>query len=69
MKRVPVSSSNVLEVGYDGEAKTLEVEFKGGAVYHYADVPLANYEALLLADSVGSYLAAQIKPKYACKRA
>ena len=68
MKRVPVSSSNVLEVGYERETKTLEVQFKSNAVYQYAAVPLATYEALLLADSVGGYLAQHIKPHFACKK-
>ena len=40
MNRTPVNSSNVSSVGYDPTSLTLEVEFHGGAVYQYFDVPI-----------------------------
>jgi hypothetical protein len=50
-----VKSSNIAPVGYDLMSSTLEIEFKGGAVYRYADVPYHKYESLMLADSKGTY--------------
>jgi hypothetical protein len=64
MDRVAVNSSNVETIGYDADSQTLEVEFKNGTVYQYFDVSERVYEELRNADSVGGYLAAQIKGSY-----
>jgi hypothetical protein len=69
MERVQVSSSNVESVGFDEDSETLEVEFKNGALYQYFDVPKNVYEGLVGADSVGGYLAANIKGVYRYSRA
>lgn len=61
IKRTPVTSSNVISVGWADDV--LEVEFKGG-VYHYAGVPKATYDELMKAESVGRYINAFIKPRY-----
>ncbi len=68
MKRTPVSSSNVVSVGYDAGALLLEVEFKSGTVYQYSGVPEWQYVALIHAGSVGSYLSDSIKPRYPYRR-
>jgi hypothetical protein len=39
MDRTPVSSSNLSSVGYDPDEQILEIEFNGGRVYQYYDVP------------------------------
>ena len=67
--RVPVQSSNVAAVGYHGESRTLTIEFKGkgdqpGRIYDYPDVPPEAHEALMNAESIGSHLAAVIRPNY-----
>lgn len=64
MKRTPVKSSNLISVGYDESSQTLEIEFKEGRVYRYFNVPMSVYVALMAANSVGSYHAANIKEKY-----
>lgn len=64
MKMEPVNSSNVQTVGHDDDSSTLQVEFKNGAMYQYFDVPEAVFIALREADSVGGYLAANIKGTY-----
>jgi DNA helicase HerA-like ATPase len=64
MERNPVTSSNVESVGYDAETMTLEVEFQDGAVYQYFDVPENVHNEFVGADSIGSYLAREIKGKY-----
>lgn len=68
MERSEVTSSNVEEVGYDAEARTLEVMFRGGAVYQYHGVPEDVYLGLLDAPSVGGYLGRSIKGVYRCER-
>ena len=61
MIRTQVSSSNVMEVGYDLETATLEIMFKGDMVYQYFDVPESQYQNLINAGSVGEYLNDNIK--------
>lgn len=64
MNRTPVSSSSIASVGYERETATLEVEFADGGLYQYFDVPEHEYEALVGADSIGSYFANQVKGVY-----
>lgn len=64
MKRTPVTSSNLLSIGYDAETNTLEVEFKGGTIYQYFDVPEDEYESLMNAPSHGVYFSANIRDNY-----
>ncbi|AHG43241.1 MULTISPECIES: KTSC domain-containing protein [Pseudomonas] len=68
MERSPVSSSNVESVGYDEDSETLEVEFKNGTLYQYFDVPQSAFNGLVNADSVGGYLAENIKGVYRYSR-
>lgn len=64
MNRIPVTSSNISSIGFDEDSNTLEVEFIGGTVYQYFDVPFAVYEALLDSPSKGQYYAQHIKGYY-----
>jgi KTSC domain-containing protein len=64
MERVPVSSSNIVSIGYDPTNKTLEVEFKGGGLYHYHDVDPSVHAGLLRAPSIGKHLNTHIKEKH-----
>jgi hypothetical protein len=64
MDRVPVTSSNLASIGYDEASLTLEIEFIGGRVYQYFDVPPAAYAELISADSHGVYFCAYIRNNY-----
>ncbi len=64
MDRVPVSSTNLVSVGYDSDSQTLEIEFKGNSVYQYFGVPPHIYEELVNAPSKGSYHHQHIKDVY-----
>jgi len=44
MERKAVRSTNVASVGYDPKSKVLEIEFKSGGVYQYANVPEKRYQ-------------------------
>ncbi|WP_354641414.1 KTSC domain-containing protein [Kitasatospora camelliae] len=68
MVRTPLESTCVRSAGYDTEARELEIEFTGGAVYRYLAVPAAVYGELLAADSHGRYLNARIKGVFAYRR-
>lgn len=64
MNRIPVESSNISSIGFDEDSSTLEIEFHGGAVYQYFDVPFAVYEALLSSASKGQYYSQHVKGYY-----
>ena len=59
---VPVKSSQIDSVGHSGD--TLAVKFKNGGTYHYHGVSADQFAALQKAESCGSYLHSQIKPKH-----
>ena len=65
---VPVSSSNLSAVGYDGQTKQLFIRFHSGALYVYNNVPQSIYEGLMNASSHGQYHAAYIKNAYPYRR-
>lgn len=69
MDRTPVKSSNVASVGYDPDAKTLEIEFKDGSVYHYHNVESDTHVGLMSAKSHGQYIHANIKGSYKFSKA
>jgi len=64
MERIPVSSSNIQAIGYDADSQTLEVEFKKGPAYQYTGVPQSEYDAMMAADSKGTFLNTNIKGRY-----
>jgi len=64
MERAPVTSSDLCSVGYDAESLMLEIEFKKGAVYQYAGVPLEEYQNLMNASSHGRYFNTNIRSRY-----
>lgn len=68
MNRIPVTSSNLVAVGYDPANAVLEIEFRGNAVYRYAQVPDSVYRALMRAESLGSYFHRHIRDHYRTTR-
>jgi len=63
-----IESSNIAAVGYDVETETLQVEFNNGSLYQYFNVPEHIYQGLFSADSVGTFLAQNIKGSYRYSR-
>ena len=61
MNRTPVTSSAIVSVGHDPATNTLEIEFKGGRGYQYADVPVEKHLALMGAESIGKHFAGHIQ--------
>ena len=64
-----MSSSAVRSVGYDDALHILEIEYISGEVYRYYGVSRAAYERLDKAESKGTYVNQEIKPKYAYQKA
>ena len=50
-----VVSSNLSAIAYDPRTREMEIEFKGGAVYRYFNVPKRVYTGLLNSGSHGKY--------------
>ena len=50
---IPVQSSRVDSIKYDGESETLYVIFKGGKQYSYEDVSNEEYQSLMSSESIG----------------
>ena len=65
---IPVQSSNVAEVGYDEENEIAYVRFLSDALYIYKGVPKWNFDGLVNAPSVGSYLNVNFKNVYPYER-
>lgn len=60
-----VDSSNVEAIGYDSDSQELHVQFlKSGDTYVYYNVDEYVFQEFLQADSKGSYLNTNIKPRY-----
>ena len=67
-RRVPVQSSNISSVGYDGSTKTLQVEFRDQTVYEYDGVPEDVYDGLLAASSPGMYFHRAVRGRFPYRR-
>jgi hypothetical protein len=64
MRRTRVESTTLRSAGYDRRQCVVELEFTSGAVYQYLDVPAAVHEALMVAESKGTYFNHEIRDDY-----
>jgi hypothetical protein len=62
MTLIPVSSTAIRAIGYDGY--TLTVEFRTGRTYDHRGVPYSVYEGLMQAPSKGAYYNRNIRGRY-----
>ncbi|SFS18040.1 KTSC domain-containing protein [Agrococcus baldri] len=60
----PVESSSVDAVGFDPARNELTIRFVGGGTYVYGMVPRAVFEALLAAESIGTFVNQRVKPRF-----
>jgi hypothetical protein len=63
-KLIPVESSSIHHVGYDPLTQRLFLEYEGGRLYEYLDVPDDLYVRLMKAESIGRFVNYAIKPHY-----
>lgn len=68
MDRQQVQSSNIVSIGYDDGASTLEIEFASGSIYQYYGVPRHIYDELMQAPSKGKFFSTYIRNAYPCSR-
>lgn len=68
IEMIQVGSSNVDSVGYDSELQLLYIRFLNGSEYMYRDVSQYEFDGLINAPSVGSYLHRNIKNSYPYER-
>lgn len=68
IQRIPVESASVASVGYAVDVRTLEVEFRSGAVYRYFDVPAEIYGGFVVARSKGAYFSSAVKGQFGYAR-
>ncbi|MDR3611401.1 MAG: KTSC domain-containing protein [Ignavibacteriaceae bacterium] len=68
IEKIFVSSSNVEALGYDDNTQTLRVWFLNGSIYDYRGVGKMEFEGLLNAPSIGSYLHKNIKGQYSYEK-
>lgn len=66
--RVAVASSSLVSIGFAREARTLEIEFRSGAIYRYLGVPAKVFAEFQKAESKGRYFAESIRGKYDFQR-
>jgi hypothetical protein len=59
-----VQSGALASVGYDAEARALEIEFRSGRVYRYEEVPPSVHDWLLRAPNKGVFVTRQIVGRY-----
>ena len=59
-------SSQIDALAHDDDG--LYVRFHNTSVYGYPNVPVAIFEQMKVAESVGKFLNAQIKPSYSYER-
>ena len=68
MERVPVKSSHFVSVGYDPAARKMQIAFKNGAIYEYANVPEQFHKTLMEADSSGEFFHKNVKPHFEARK-
>lgn len=63
-----MESSALRSVGYDAGTRVLEIEFVGGAVYEYTEVPRRVHEELMGAPSHGRCFGRVVRGRYPYQR-
>ena len=64
MERIAVRSRDIAIVGYEPASQLLEIAFRNGGVYQYANVPPEIHKGLMDAASHGVYFNKHIKDQY-----
>jgi len=64
ISKIPVRSSNVKTICYFDDTCILEVEFRSGSTYQYANVSLEVFEQFKSSNSKGGFLCDYIKGRY-----
>jgi hypothetical protein len=66
--RVVVDSSSLRSIGYDAATSILEVEFRNGSVYQYANVPSELWARFRHAPSLGKFFQENVRDQFETMR-
>jgi len=64
MARIDPPSTSLNAAIYQDQGASLELEFRGGAIYRYIGVPARVYQELLSAESKGRYFNLHIRNRF-----
>ena len=67
MRREKVNSSAIDTIGYDEDSSTLEVQFRGGKPYNFADVSPEVHLRFIESNSKGRFFNDKIRDRYRLK--
>jgi KTSC domain len=68
MHRIPVTSVDITQVGYQEDSETLEIQFSRGEVCQYYNVPSGIYDELMKSPIKEEYYYTQIGERFPCTR-
>lgn len=68
LKKIPLSSSHLLNVQYDDEMNQMIVEFQNGSRYRYSNVDPTVFTAFMDSPSKGNYLHKVIRQVCPCEK-
>jgi hypothetical protein len=68
MTWLPLESKMFAAVAYDPGKQILYSRFRGGDVYRYFDIPVAEHQAFLAAESRGRHFLAHIRDHFRYER-
>jgi len=66
--RTVVDSSSLRSLGYDAASLVLEVEFRNGSVYRYANVPTELWARFRHAESMGKFFQDHVRDQFETTR-
>jgi hypothetical protein len=68
MHRIPVSSIDITQVGYQEDSETLEIQFSHGEVCQFFNVPSVVYDELMQSPAKEEYYHSRIGERFPCSR-
>jgi KTSC domain len=68
MHRIPVTSVDIAQIGYQEDSETLEIQFSRGEVCQYYTVPSGIYQELLKSPTKEEYYHTKIGQRFPCSR-
>ncbi len=68
MHRIPVSSVDITQIGYQEDSETLEIQFSRGEVCQYYTVPSGVYVEVMKSPAKEEYYHARIGERFPCSR-
>ena len=62
--RSPVETASLASVGYDEQARVLEIEFRNGGIYRYSGVTKEFFSQFMTANSKGRFFTIKIRGRF-----